>query len=583
MFSLRRTWIFACGGLCALTLALGALTALSTTPAGAATLSPGEGSGTSWCPQYGGTNLGSYDNIYACYGPSASPTPFNLGAGGFQCTELANRYLYNFTGDTEDDNSYNGDHLTGGNFVSSAAAEYSIPTSSSGGSTLPAPGDIISMWGGSSGETTPDGDNTHVAIVIHVTATSITTLNQNDVSDNTNSQAPHYGLNTISVSGSSWSFNNGFFTSFQWLDFDWAQDKVKSPGPDSSLNSVSCTLASQCEAVGSSAVGSYSEPLAEERSGSAWTTQALPAADGQLEGWLNGISCVMNNCETVGDYSNGSETFTLGYGWNGSTWSLQSTPSPGSSGSTNAVLNAVSCISSNRCFAVGYYYPVANYAKALVESWNGSSWYAKTIPTPTGDVGAEATSISCSSNVSCVVVGDGELGSTNGEGGGAFCFGCGTPLTASFNGTTWALTPNISNPSISSTSDIGLTSVSCATSSLCVALANDYTGSPTWNIYAETWNGTSWTGDEIPEDNDLGGVTCVASGACIAVGTVGQGAGSPGATALWGGSTWTPLVTPSTSGYNQFNSVSCVAEFACTTVGVGISSSGVHYALAETN
>jgi hypothetical protein len=149
-------------------------------PAGATSLSPGEGSGTSWCGNYGGTNLGSYDNVYACELTSSSPdageTPFNPGYPYFQCTELANRYLYNSNGDTEFDSSYNDDNLVGGNFVESVAAQYSIATGSSGGSDMPVAGDIISMWGGSSGQP-ESGDDSHVAVVTGVSAGTITILN----------------------------------------------------------------------------------------------------------------------------------------------------------------------------------------------------------------------------------------------------------------------------------------------------------------------------------------------------------------------------------------------------------------------
>ena len=175
-------------------------------PAGA--LTPGEGSGTGWCGAYGGTNLGSYDNIYACYGPSAPATPFNPGYGGFQCTELANRYLYNVDGHT-----VFGDSLVGGNFVSTVASQYGISTSSSGGSAMPVAGDIVSMWGGSSGQS-QNGDNTHVAVVTAVSGGSITTLNENDVSDSNGNN----GFNTITVSGSNWSFNGGYYNTFDWLN-----------------------------------------------------------------------------------------------------------------------------------------------------------------------------------------------------------------------------------------------------------------------------------------------------------------------------------------------------------------------------
>ncbi len=188
----------------------------------AAALTAGEGIGKTWCGSYGGTNLGSYKGVYACEltgtTSSAGKTPFDF-APGFQCTELANRYLYSFNGDTEFDSVYNGGNLVGGNFVSSVAAQYSITTGSSGESALPVAGDIISMWGGSSGQP-QNGPDSHVAIVTGTSAGAITILNQNaDPSTNIDAPPPGgSGFSTISISGSSWSTNGGFYTSFQWLN-----------------------------------------------------------------------------------------------------------------------------------------------------------------------------------------------------------------------------------------------------------------------------------------------------------------------------------------------------------------------------
>ena len=77
--------------------------AIGGSPAGAIT--PGYGEGSSFCSSVvtGAYNLGaSFDNIYACgpqpgggfpsYGDSFQPQ------GGFQCTELANRFLFDIYG-----------------------------------------------------------------------------------------------------------------------------------------------------------------------------------------------------------------------------------------------------------------------------------------------------------------------------------------------------------------------------------------------------------------------------------------------------------------------------------------------------
>jgi hypothetical protein len=151
-------------------LAAAAMTSASVTtiamPAGAFT---SQGSGPAWCAAYGGKNLASYDNVYACglasSGRDAGKTPFD-SAPGFQCTELADRYFYDATGHNLMENE------VGGNFVALAASKYSIAASSSATKgSLPAAGDIISMWGGTSGEP-QDGGDTHVAVVTRVTTTA---------------------------------------------------------------------------------------------------------------------------------------------------------------------------------------------------------------------------------------------------------------------------------------------------------------------------------------------------------------------------------------------------------------------------
>ena len=163
-------------------------------PAGA--LSSGEGSGSSWCATYGGTNLVPYDTIFACYGPSASPTPFD----GQAASNAPNSQTATSTTSTATPSSIRATTTTtswAGTSSSSVAAQYGISTGSSGSSAMPVAGDIISMWGGTSGQA-QDGDDTHVAVVTAVSGDSITTLNQNDVSDSNGDN----GFNMITVSGS---------------------------------------------------------------------------------------------------------------------------------------------------------------------------------------------------------------------------------------------------------------------------------------------------------------------------------------------------------------------------------------------
>ena len=91
-----------------------------------------------------------------------------------------------------------------------------------------------------------------------------------------------------------------------------------------------------------------------------------------------------------------------------------------------------------------------------------------------------------------------------------------------------------------------LTGVSCPTVSYCMAVGKYKAGAGgVWQTLAETWNGSAWTVN-LPSNtsatvsNILSGVSCPSSGFCVAVGAA-QTSGTGGATLvdLWNGTTWT--------------------------------------------
>jgi len=146
---------------------------IATAPASATSFNPGEGSGAQWCARYGGINLASFDNVFACStkSTSAGATPFNPSVGGFQCTELADRFLW----DHWQRQPVFGATLDGASFASTVHSTYrSIPLISNGTTGQPyESGDIVSFTG-KPGRNEPDG---HVAIVM--------ASNENDAVDGT--------------------------------------------------------------------------------------------------------------------------------------------------------------------------------------------------------------------------------------------------------------------------------------------------------------------------------------------------------------------------------------------------------------
>jgi hypothetical protein len=85
--------------------------------------------------------------------------------------------------------------------------------------------------------------------------------------------------------------------------------------------------------------------------------------------------------------------------WDGTVWSI--VPSP-NAGTSDNVLNSVSCVSASDCVAVGYTDTVAY--ETLVMVWDGIDW--SIVPSPNAGTSDDAlNSVSCVSAADCVAVG----------------------------------------------------------------------------------------------------------------------------------------------------------------------------------
>jgi hypothetical protein len=129
-----------------------------------------------------------------------------------------------------------------------------------------------------------------------------------------------------------------------------------------------------------------------------------------------------------------------------------------------------------------------------------------------------------------------------------------------WNGSSWS---NVAVPVPTVPAD--LVSVSCLTSSFCMAAGNTATG-----VFADEWNGSSWSLTTLQQpgaDSLLWGVTCVSATDCMSVGTNGL---SATLAEEWNGSSWTIVTTPpatTPSDRSALMSVSCTDSAHCTAVG----------------
>ena len=243
----------------------------------------------------------------------------------------------------------------------------------------------------------------------------------------------------------------------------WGVQSTPNPEyPNGTLNSVSCTSASACTAVGDyfNSSGVW-VALAEVWNGANWALQSTPNPTGASSSYLYGVSCTSASaCTAVGFYINNSyNDATLAEVWNGATWRVQSTPNP--TGARSSYLSAVSCRSASACTAVGTDTNSLGYVLTLAEVWNGATWRVQSTPNPTGALRSYLSAVSCPSATGCIAVGSFQTSALDE-----------VTLAEVWDGSTWALQ---STPNPTGATSSYLYGVSCPGATGCIAVGSAQT------------------------------------------------------------------------------------------------------------
>lgn len=294
-----------------------------------------------------------------------------------------------------------------------------------------------------------------------------------------------------------------------WNGTGW-QFLQNTPGE---IKRISCEpLSAFCTAVGKSASGAPQSWMISEYKGS-WIVleNTAPVPAGGTATTLNGVSCTSTACTAVGNYLNSEGTYRpLVERWNGSAWLLQEAPNPPGGGVQNAML-AVSCSTSTSCMAVG---EVAG--KPVAETWNGSSWSVVSVPLPAGATAGKLTSVACPA-----------LGACFAAGYSYEKVGAEKALVESWNGTTWSVTA-VPNPAdaqgyVNLASISCLSPRACVAAG---AYAPSVSGGAPASLkpMVESLTGTQWSLQTPAPVAGFGfagfsGISCVTVIACNAVGT----------------------------------------------------------------
>ncbi|MBV9008400.1 MAG: dockerin type I repeat-containing protein, partial [Verrucomicrobia bacterium] len=172
------------------------------------------------------------------------------------------------------------------------------------------------------------------------------------------------------------------------------------------LYNVACVSGNDCWAAGSTFTGLVYQTLIEHYDGTAWSITSSPNSSNE-ENFLYGITCTgVSDCWAVGyDYTQDAQLYrTLIEHYDGSSWSIVTSPN-GSSQSN--YFQAVTCAGAGDCWAVGYYTDDADAnIFTLTEYYDGTSWQVVNTPNPRskGDTN-DLQAITCLSSGNCWAVG----------------------------------------------------------------------------------------------------------------------------------------------------------------------------------
>ena len=332
------------------------------------------------------------------------------------------------------------------------------------------------------------------------------------------------------------------------------------------LGDVACPVSGNCVAVGfytagGQHAGTAQRPLIEtELHGGTW----VPSGDvaGAKVSQLSGVSCAARgSCVAVGDYSAGQTASPVVATLSDGTWTAADLPLPaGAPSSTYAFLQDVECPAPGTCVATGTYTDRSGDLQGLIESLSGGSWTAMTAPLPAGAAPAKADAASavnlagsaCAAPGWCVTVG--RYSEAN---------GASAAFVDTLSGGTWTPTavPLPANAAAGGQLS-GLWGISCQASGKCVAVGYYTNGSGHAQYLAETLSGSTWSAASPPQpagaaatqksdaqSSALEAVACEAAGSCVAQGSYVAGTGTvDGAIDTLSGGTWTAAKAPLPSG-----------------------------------
>ncbi len=362
------------------------------------------------------------------------------------------------------------------------------------------------------------------------------------------------------VDGNGASTGNGI----EYNGSTWTSPFLVGGGSSLSLQSVSCPAPGVCVAVGIGGTGAY---LPDSYAGG-WTSSGMISIESSGNP-LSAVSCATTEFCVAGDGSGYADIMKA-------TWST----TPFNIGTYAQAYTAVSCPSTTMCLAGD------TSGQYSVYSFTGSPSWTAPIPVSSIVDGDTIDSISCPTISFCMAVNASGLAMTYSSGSwssispvesaaalvAVSCASSSSCEAVSANGDAYTYSGSwTADGSIGTGPSTPPTSMSCPTTSLCMVVGLMGT--------VEVGSGTSWTSlSSVDGTNELTSVSCASSSVCTAVDSAGN------VVELAFSGSWTPTLVPVDS--VSIKSISCPTTSFCMTVdsaGKSYYGSGTTWAAATVN
>jgi hypothetical protein len=327
--------------------------------------------------------------------------------------------------------------------------------------------------------------------------------------------------------------------------------------------------------------------MIDTQSDGTWTTQKAPIPVG-LAGFvymsLYAIACPSaGSCVAVGDDADMNSLYPLVETLSDGTWTATEPVLPANAGSQPRVnpgyeasveLNQVTCPDVDDCVASGTYMDSSGNPQFLIETLSGGTWSPAEAPAPPDE--APPLFFDTLSPLSCTTV-----GSCTGVASYTDTSHVGHGLIETLSGGTWTVSVAPLPSSASADDGAHLTGVTCPASGSCVAVGGyseaNFPSPPPRQGLIETLSGGVWTATEAPSapgdsNVELAEVSCPAVGDCVAAGddTDTDDVQHPFSEILSGG-VWAPtdVAVPrrSVAGLSDLGSIACPGVGSCVAAG----------------